>query len=154
MHRLEGERPPSLTGLMTSRSLSTTMQPITTMDATATTNAAANTRDDPSEIRERAGGGGGGVRRLEPDRSGGSVYMLQGSATIVGKMQAMSAMDGTATVAYDPENGLDGGGGCAERVALFENARSLNPAFEDELSEDIAKSEEKLLLNIGGMSFR
>ena len=126
------------------------------MAATATTNAAANTRDDPSEIRERAGGGGG-VRRLEPDRSGGSVYMLQGSATIVGKMQAMSAMDGTATVAYDPENGLDGGGGgggCAERVALFENARSLNPAFEDELSEDIAKSEEQLLLNIGGMSFR
>ena len=94
---------------------------------------------------------------MEPDRSGGSVYMLQGSATIVGKMQAMSAMDGTATVAYDPENGLDGGGGgggCAERVALFENARSLNPAFEDELSEDIAKSEEQLLLNIGGMSFR
>ena len=96
------------------------------------------------------------MRRSEPDRSG-SVYMLQGSATIVGKMQAMTAMDGTATVVatehFDPENGVDGGCG-VERAAFFENARSLNPAFEDELSEEIAKSEEQLLLNIGGMSFR
>ena len=92
---------------------------------------------------------------MDPVRSG-SVYMLQGSATIVGKMQAMTAVDGTATVAAvtaDPENGADGAGE-AERAAFFENARVLNPAFEDEFSEEIAKSEEQLLLNIGGMSFR
>ena len=98
------------------------------------------------------------MRRSEPDRSG-SVYMLQGSATIFGKMQAMTAMDGTATVPaaedFDPENGADAHGGCGvERAAFFENARSLNPAFEDDMSEEIAKSEEQLLLNIGGMSFR
>ena len=97
------------------------------------------------------------MRRPDPADRSGSVYMLEGSATIFGKMKAMNAMDGTATVAatdhlvYDPENGVGGG---AERAAFFENARSLNPAFEDELSEEIAASEEQLLLNIGGMSFR
>ena len=92
------------------------------------------------------------MEKLDPVRSG-SVYMLQGSATIVGKMQAMTAVDGTATVTADPENGAEGAGE-AERAAFFENARVLNPAFEDEFSEEIAKSEEQLLLNIGGMSFR
>ena len=90
---------------------------------------------------------------------GGSVYTLQGSAIIVGKMKAMTAMDGTATIAevYDTESGEAGrksSGDNRNKAALFENARSLYPAFEDELSEDIAKSEEQLLLNIGGMAFR
>ena len=135
--------------------MSRSRQPRATAAFAAAAASAATRGDDPREGREDDGGGRG-VRRSEPDRSG-SVYMLQGSATIVGKMQAMTAMDGTATVVetegFDPENGVDGGCG-VERAAFFENVRSLNPAFEDEFSEEIAKSEEQLLLNIGGMSFR
>ena len=87
----------------------------------------------------------------------GGVYTLQGSAIIVGKMKAMTTTDGITTIAevYDTEIGE---AACrrssGDNTALFENARTLYPAFEDELSEDIAKSEEQLLLNIGGMAFR